>query len=664
MTHELIDSTSKASNDAATDDRTIRRSQLIQNTAQGSSANNAVFVEFHGLSYRIPEKSQDVRPWWRTFQTKKTKYQSSDVEKSELHYKTIIENIHGCANPSLMAIMGQSGSGKTTLLNILAGRVTKGVTGSITINGEKPTKNSKRFIAYCTQDDTFYPLLTVRESLTYTALLRLPRSMTKAEKLQQVENVIQLLHLTKCADTIIGSDHIRGISGGERKRVSIAAELLTDPSVILLDEPTSGLDSSLAFELVKILKEFTVKRGKTIIMVIHQPSSQVFEMFDKLLLMSDGKMVYFGDRADVVPYFAGVGYKCRENFNPADHILELLNEKESKERLIDAYASRVSDDPTGKQIVHRHSRLVENQDKAQIFKPIKVEHRWEATFKQQVLILTHRAFKQRRPVMLSRLHGIETIILTTISCLIWFRLSMDETSINDRRGLIFFSCIFWSFTPLITAVTSFPLDRSLLNKERQSRSYRLSSYFIAKQIAEFPLVLVAPLFYTLLVYWIGNLVDDFGRFVAHMAITMITVLTAQGFGYFFGAVLMDMQQSMTASTVFMLSTMLLAGFYATNIPYWIEWTSYISFSRYSFRLLMQNQFLAGSFRLECVSGIRSELAQCANGADFVSGEEVLEHLKLNDTKWYINLISVFAYFVGIRLLAYFALRNYGKKKTR
>ena len=116
--------------------------------------------------------------------------------------------------------------------------------------------------------------------------------------------------------------------------------------------------------------------------------------------------------------------------------VELLNEKESKERLIDSYASRVADDPTGKQTVHRHSRLAENQDRARIFKPIKVEHRWEATFRQQISILTHRAFKQRRPIMLSRLHGTETLILTAISCLIWFRLSMDETSINDRRGLV------------------------------------------------------------------------------------------------------------------------------------------------------------------------------------------------------------------------------------
>ncbi|PKY40513.1 ABC transporter-like protein, partial [Rhizophagus irregularis] len=173
--------------------------------------------------------------------------------------------------------MGPSGCGKTTLLNLLGDRVgSKGVQGTITLNGHKITKNSKRFVAYCTQDDIFFPHLTVKETLSYTARLRLPREMSRRDKLKQVENTMALLNLTKCANTIIGDHRTRGVSGGERKRANIASELLTDPSVILLDEPTSGLDSSLALELTKILKEFAVKQRKTIIMVIHQPSSQVF----------------------------------------------------------------------------------------------------------------------------------------------------------------------------------------------------------------------------------------------------------------------------------------------------------------------------------------------------------------------------------------------------
>ncbi|CAG8803796.1 8845_t:CDS:2, partial [Gigaspora rosea] len=165
---------------------------------------------------------------------------------------------------------------------------TKDVEGTIKMNGYQSTKNLKRFIAYCTQEDIFFPHLTVRETLTYTSRLRLPREIPISAKLEQVENIIQALNLSKCSNTKIGDIKVRGISGGEKKRVSIANELLTDPSIILLDEPTSGLDSSLALELVQTLKEFAVKQKKTIIMVIHQPSSQVFELFDRLLVMADG----------------------------------------------------------------------------------------------------------------------------------------------------------------------------------------------------------------------------------------------------------------------------------------------------------------------------------------------------------------------------------------
>ncbi|RIB11357.1 ABC transporter-domain-containing protein [Gigaspora rosea] len=138
--------------------------------------------------------------------------------------------------------MGPSGCGKTTLLNALSGRLcTEDVEGTIKMNGHRSTEDLKRFIAYCTQEDVFFPHLTVRETLTYTSRLRLPREAPISAKLEQVENIIQALNLSKCSNTKIGDIRFRGISDGERKRVSIANELLTDPSVILLDEPTSGL---------------------------------------------------------------------------------------------------------------------------------------------------------------------------------------------------------------------------------------------------------------------------------------------------------------------------------------------------------------------------------------------------------------------------------------
>ncbi|EXX59291.1 putative ATP-dependent permease ADP1 [Rhizophagus irregularis DAOM 197198w] len=287
-----------------------KRTELIQSTEQGSiSAEKPACVEWHGISYSISEENNVS--WWDKIRNSDSKLESGN------HVRKIIENIHGCANPGeVLAIIGPSGCGKTTLLNILGDRVgSKGVEGTITLNGHKITKNSKRFVAYCTQDAIFFSHLTVKETLSYTARLRLPREVPRRDKLKQVENIMEILNLTKCANTIIGDYMTRGVSGGERKRANIASELLTDSSVILLDEPTSGLDSSLALEITKILKEFAVKQKKTIIMVVHQPSSEVFETFDKLMVMADGHMVYFGERAGLVDYLADQGYKCPPNFN-------------------------------------------------------------------------------------------------------------------------------------------------------------------------------------------------------------------------------------------------------------------------------------------------------------------------------------------------------------
>ncbi|CAJ0905616.1 3209_t:CDS:2 [Entrophospora sp. SA101] len=342
--------------------------------------------------------------------------------------------------------MGPSGCGKTTLLNLLGNRVnSKNVEGTILMNGHKPTKDSKRFVSYCTQHDIFFPQLTVRETLKYTALLRLPRIMSKRDKLKQVENVIQLLNLSKCSNTLIGNSGSGGISGGERKRVSIASELLTDPSIILLDEPTSGLDSSLALELTNILKTFALKHSKTIIMVIHQPSSQVFELLDKLLLMADGRMVYFDDQKKIVDYLANEGFKCQSNFNPADYILELLNDDKSKKKLIKSYAEKISNDPQGKEKENQifSSTIVTIPSN----KRITVEYRWEATFSQQIKILAERSFKQQKGVILSKINVIQTIVLGIVVILVWLRIPFEEQNLSDRYGLK--SSWLWKDDPLL-----------------------------------------------------------------------------------------------------------------------------------------------------------------------------------------------------------------------
>ncbi|UZO17949.1 uncharacterized protein OCT59_009278 [Rhizophagus irregularis] len=646
-------------------ERSAKRTELIQSTEKGStSAKNPAYVEWYGINYSISE-DHNVS-WWN-----KIKNSDSKLESGK-HVRKIIENIHGCANPGeVLAIIGPSGCGKTTLLNLLGDHVgSKGVQGTITLNGHKITKNSKRFVAYCTQDDIFFSHLTVKETLSYTARLRLPREMSRRDKLKQVENTMALLNLTKCANTIIGDHITRGVSGGERKRVNIASELLTDPSVILLDEPTSGLDSSLALEITTILKEFAVKQKKTIIMVIHQPSSQVFESFDKLMLMADGHMVYFGERAGVVDYLADQGYKCHPNFNPADYILELLNDNTIKQKLINAYTHKTRDDPTGKQIVEKYSRRTraDNQLNNTILNaPVTSERRWEATFLQQLSILTERTFKQNIKISLSKVNISHTIVLTIYCILIWLQIPFSETSINDRIGSMFFGSVVWSFYVLSESVLSFPLDLVMLSKERQSRSYRLLSYYLSKQIAELPLVLFNPTLFTIPVYWASNLLPDFGRFVAYLVVTLLNALTTQSFGYLFGATILNVQKSIIVSLVFMLVSMLAGGFYVRHLPTGLTWLKYFSYVRYSYSLLLQTQFDSPKAQFRCARPGElpaGELSMCDTGdvpMSSIPGISIIENLGLNEIPWYANLIVLLGFCIVMRVLAYYSLRKNSRR---
>ncbi|TYH02445.1 hypothetical protein ES288_A09G141200v1 [Gossypium darwinii] len=240
--------------------------------------------------------------------------------------RRLLVGVTGCAQPGrIMAIMGPSGSGKSTLLDALAGRLAGNVvmTGNVLLNGKKKRLDYGSF-AYVTQEDILLGTLTVRETITYSAQLRLPSSLTRQDIDGIVEGTITEMDLQECADRLIGNWHLRGISGGEKKRLSIALEILTRPHLLFLDEPTSGLDSASAFFVIQTLRNVG-RDGRTIISAIHQPSSEVFSLFDDLFLLSGGEQVYFGEAKMAAKFFAEVGFPCPSRRNPSDHFLRCIN---------------------------------------------------------------------------------------------------------------------------------------------------------------------------------------------------------------------------------------------------------------------------------------------------------------------------------------------------
>ncbi len=242
--------------------------------------------------------------------------------------RKILDHVWGEVPPQqTVAILGPSGAGKTSLLNVLAGRSsTHGrihVTADVRWNNyavDPTDMNIRHSIAFVAQEDSLQVTATPREALHFSAKLRLPRSTTNAELHQLTYRMLEELGLTNCADTIVGSELVKGISGGERKRTSVGVELVTRPAVLFLDEPTSGLDSFSAVQLCQVLKKVAAA-GASVLFTIHQPASEIFNSFDGVILMNQGRVMYQGSISNVSAFFGQRGYPIPVNHNPADWII-------------------------------------------------------------------------------------------------------------------------------------------------------------------------------------------------------------------------------------------------------------------------------------------------------------------------------------------------------
>ncbi|CAF3700084.1 unnamed protein product [Rotaria socialis] len=237
--------------------------------------------------------------------------------------KQILTNVSGIFRTGMNAIMGPTGCGKASLLDLLADRKDReGFEGEILLNGQPRTQNYKYHVGYVVQDDIICRNLTVKENLMFSANVRLSTKYTADEKTKIVEHVILQLGLGKCADTIVGNDLKRGVSGGERKRTNIGMELVLSPRILFLDEPTTGRDSSMARSVMECLHQLS-RTGCTIVFSIHQPRYSIFKLFDTLFLLSAGRCTYHGPTDSVLNFFSSVGFSCVEHNNPADFLLDI-----------------------------------------------------------------------------------------------------------------------------------------------------------------------------------------------------------------------------------------------------------------------------------------------------------------------------------------------------
>ncbi|MBA0580779.1 hypothetical protein Gorai_022983, partial [Gossypium raimondii] len=469
-------------------------------------------------------------------------------------------------------------------------------------------------IGFVTQDDVLFPHLTVKETLTYAALLRLPLTLTKQQKEKRALDVIYELGLDRCQDTMIGGSFVRGVSGGERKRVCIGNEIIINPSLLFLDEPTSGLDSTTALRTVQTLQDIA-ETGKTVLTTIHQPSSRLFHKFDKLIVLGKGSLLYFGKASEATDYFSSIGCSPLIAMNPAEFLLDLangnLNDISVPPELEDRVQMENSETETrnGKpppQVVHEYLveayelRFSENENKLMDplhldeepkLKVLSSKRQWGASWWQQYCILFIRGIKERRHDYFSWLRITQVLSTAIILGLLWWQ-SDSKTSRGrqDQAGLLFFIAVFWGFFPVFTAIFTFPQERAMLSKERAADMYRLSAYFLARTTSDLPLDLILPVLFILVVYFMAGLRLSASPFFLSMLTVFLCIVAAQGLGLAIGATLMDLKRATTLASVTVMTFMLAGGFFVEKVPVFISWIRYLSFNYHTYKLLLKVQY--------------------------------------------------------------------------
>lgn len=573
--------------------------------------------------------------------------------------KTILKGITGMVCPGeLLAMLGPSGSGKTTLLSALGGRLHGKLTGKITYNDQPFSGSIKRRTGFVAQNDILYPHLTVTETLLFTALLRLPNSLTYTEKYQHVEQVIAELGLTRCRNSMIGGPLVRGISGGEKKRVSIAQEMLINPCLLLLDEPTSGLDSTTAQRILTTIKRLA-NSGRTIITTIHQPSSRLYHMFDKVVLLSEGSLIYNGPASTALEYFSSIGFSTSVTVNPADLLLDLANgvspdyrqsteqgentdqdQKFVREALKSAYEKNIA--TKLKDELSNLGAIDCNSTKNASAKNGRKAEQWSTSWWHQFKVLLQRGVRERRFEAFNKLRIFQVISVAVLGGLLWWH--TPTSHIEDRVALLFFFSVFWGFYPLYNAVFTFPQERTMLIKERSSGMYRLSSYFLARTFGDLPLELALPTAFVFIIYWMGGLKADPVTFILSLLAVLYSVLVAQGLGLAIGAILMDVKQATTLASVTTLVFLMAGGYYVQQIPPFIIWLKYLSYSYYCYKMLLGIQYDDDDY-YECSKG---ELCRVAD-------YPAVRSMGLNNLWADVCIMALML--VGYRLIAYMALRD-------
>ncbi|KAG9101294.1 hypothetical protein FRC06_003213 [Ceratobasidium sp. 370] len=499
------------------------------------------------------------------------------------------------------AILGPSGAGKSTLLQLLASRRLNpgfgarfSTQGEILFNGQPTDRASRSQVAFVEQEDDYHlPALTVRETLRYAAILRLPRRMSRKHKIARAEEVMKMLGLDICADNLVGGELLKGISGGEKRRLSLAVQMINGKPRRAHHEPTSGLDALTANNVMTALNSIA-RSGRTVILSIHQPRSDIYvdKLDNIILLVKGGHVAYAGPRNEVEGTFALAGYPVPPLYNPADWLLDVASvdlrgtrEAETKARatkLVEFWAN----------LQHKNNTVNTEESKREIGNVMEIEVQDEFTPMWIALPLivermTRNLWRQQA-VFWVRLQQLP--FLGVLFLLFYQRLKHGPSGGQDRIGYFQEMVSPVAFVGLLNCIAIFPKDRDLYFHEyRSSAAYSEATFIIGFTLVALPLEILSALLFTVVTN-VGAGMQTNARIFFEYAVAIFTLQSnGESFGIAFACVTNSLGLSVSLVSTFITILVQLCGIISVSIPRWLSDIAYATTMKYAARVIAVNE---------------------------------------------------------------------------
>jgi ABC-type multidrug transport system ATPase subunit/ABC-type multidrug transport system permease subunit len=559
-------------------------------------------VSFEHLSYSVDVKADEQPTGLKNVLT-----------KTQMTEKAILRDVSGLLKPNrLTAVMGSSGAGKTSLLSILGGTATAGtVTGTMSINGIQATPSDlKKISGFVFQDDVILQTMTGQEALTMVATLNLPSSLTDQERKDAVDGVVDMLKLEKARHTIVGDSEQKGLSGGERKRLACGMALISNPACLFLDEPTSGLDTFTAFKVVKILKD-VAQTGRTVVATVHQPSAELFFMFDDLLLLAEGRTVYHGPTKDMVAYFEHTfGYLAPKYNNPADWTFSyILNAFRDDEAHSDSDSEAATNDvkyggppiqpkpvlgtasariqnlldtwPTTPEasIVDSQLRMIKHGGLNSSIQSVQTNTMRNFWIQFQYLFSRSAKNAWRNKLVIKAKAG-QAIFLALFLGLAYLNIPGMDPSVQTQNfvGIIFFLATTNIMSSSMSVLSVFAQEKVVFKREFGSSYYGLPAFFFSKLGIELPVAIFTAILQATIIYWMVGLPNSFVTYVVFMLFVGLATICGLSIGISLASTFDSLEVALVLTPLILLPLMLFAGLFinTSSIGWWLRWLAYVS----------------------------------------------------------------------------------------